>query len=148
MKSSFNTWTSGDTQALPWQHVGEWDLNYFPWPWTMKDWQELAQSPRHYFLLWHDDAGFALWELDGSPAAYLLKILVRPKFRGEGYGHQLMSLSEQWLSEQGFDLGLLEVQWDNSSAISLYESLGWQQSRRISAFYRDGSDAISMQKSF
>ena|SRR5690606_16024972 len=148
MKSSYKTWVSGDSEVFPWQLLGEWDLDYFPWPWTLKDWQELSVSPRRYFLAWHDEAGFALWELDGSPAAYLLKILVRPQNRGNGHARELMSLSEEWLTEQGFDLGLLEVQWDNASAIALYESLGWQKSRRIANFYRDGSDAFNMQKSF
>lgn len=148
MKSFFKTWTTADSHAIPWQMLGEWDLDYFPWPWTIDDWATLQQSPRHYFLIWHEQAGFALWDLDGSPAAYLLKVLVRPQHRGDGIGRQLMSLSEEWLAEQGFDLGLLEVQWDNAAAIGMYEALGWQKSRRIGAFYRDGSDAFSMQKSF
>src|SRR5690606_34765411 len=101
----------------------------------------------NYLMFWNEDA-FILWDLDGSPAAYLLKILVAPNARGQGLAAKLMDQSQEWLSNEGYDSGVLEVSVDNEAAINLYKAQGWQDLRRIRNFYRDGTDAISMQKLF
>lgn len=145
----FKLWSNDQYEFMPpWLQFAQWDLKDFPWPWQQEDWLNLSASGRHYLFVWHPEAGFALWELDGKPAAYLLKVLTRPSFRRRGLSQALLAFSEEWLKEHGFASGVLEVQCENEAAIALYKSQGWKDLRRIKRFYNDGSDALSMQKIF
>ncbi len=133
---------------VPWQQLAQWDQAEFPWPWPLKEWTNLANGPRRYLLQWHDQAGFALWELDNMPHAYLLKILVRPQSRGQGFAKAFLNAGQQWLKNAAFSSALLEVECSNTAAVELYRQQNWQILHRIKKFYADGSDAFSMQKMF
>lgn len=155
MSSSFNpsiqihTWTLGnDHTVVPWEQLAQWDKEDFPWPWQKDDWLNLAHGPRRYLLQWLPQAGFALWELDNKPHAYLLKVLIRPAWRGKGLAQELLGAGQQWLQHTEFSTALLEVACTNLAAIALYQAQGWSTLRCVKKFYADGSDAFSMQKLF
>lgn len=130
---------------MPWQPLSSWDCAEFPWPWQKLDWTSIETSQRNYLVSWSDAGAFSLWELDGLPAAYLLKILVLNKNRGQGLAHQLMKKNLETLTSLDFLSAALEVEVNNMPAIRLYKKFGWQELRRVRGFYSNGSDALSME---
>lgn len=135
----------GSSSTVPWEQLSTWDCAEFPWPWQKLDWTKIETSQRKYLVCWSDSGAFSLWELDGRPAAYLLKILVLDVNKGQGFGAELMKRNLETLSDLGFSSAALEVQVDNMAAIKLYKKLGWQEVRRVRSFYSNGSDALSME---
>jgi GNAT superfamily N-acetyltransferase len=68
---------------------------------------------------------------DGSPLAWVMVVEVDQGHRGRGYGRALMQVAERECLAAGVhDLGL-NVFSDNPTAIGLYESLGYQVTRRV-----------------
>jgi len=134
-----------DQQLTPdFKLLSDWDRRFFPWPWDEQDWLNIENSHSHFLVSWIESTGFSLWQLDNSPNAYLLKILVLPERKKCGAGSMLMQESLAKLRELGFKSAGLEVQVDNNAAISLYLKSSWQKSHVIKGFYSDGSDGLSM----
>lgn len=120
------------------------EKEFFPWPWQESDWSNLAKNNRQYLLISDGRNGFALWELDNHPHAYLLKIITAPNQRGTGIASLLMELSIEVLRSLKFEDSSLEVQVDNKAAITFYLKHSWVETRRIKIFYANGQDAFSM----
>jgi ribosomal protein S18 acetylase RimI-like enzyme len=64
---------------------------------------------------------------DGSHSGYLYSFRVRPEFRNQGIGTQLLLEAEATLRGQGFERAVIAVARDNSRALRLYESKGYQR---------------------
>ncbi|MCI4367683.1 MAG: GNAT family N-acetyltransferase [Thermoplasmata archaeon] len=60
-----------------------------------------------------------------APKAYVYDIVVRPEFRGKGYGEAAMRKVETEVRERGFGSLGLHVFGHNAVARSLYEKLGY-----------------------
>ena len=81
-------------------------------------------------------------------------IAVDPDFHGLGLGRALTVAGLQSLSERGIGTGMLYVDDDNTAALSLYRSLGFEDHHCDRAFVGDmpaavgdmpaGSDATSV----
>ncbi|MBI4460188.1 MAG: GNAT family N-acetyltransferase [Acidobacteria bacterium] len=92
-------------------------------------------------------AGFILaWHQRGRASGHVITIDIHPHFRRQGLGARLMQLAEQRLKASGATDILLEVAVENQSAIRFYEKRGYAIRRRLSNYYRDGSDAYRMSK--
>ena len=78
-------------------------------------------------------AGFACVRHDG----YILFLAVAEWARGEGYGTELVHRA---MSDH--ERVSVHVRVSNEGAISFYETLGFQQVRRITSYYEDGGDAF------
>jgi ribosomal protein S18 acetylase RimI-like enzyme len=63
---------------------------------------------------------------DGINRAYLYGFRVKPDYRGQGIGTQMMAVIESDLLGRGFRSVTLNVGVDNQSARRLYERLGYQ----------------------
>jgi GNAT superfamily N-acetyltransferase len=65
---------------------------------------------------------------DRAPAELIeiIRLFVAPKHRGKGVGARLMTAAHEYADDRGLQ-PVLEVTDDESAAIGLYESLGWQQ---------------------
>ena len=71
--------------------------------------------------------------------ADLLRVAVHPAHRRRGLAHML-------LAEVAASDTLLEVSADNQSALAFYAAEGFTEIARRRAYYRDGSDAVVMER--
>ncbi|MFB6311574.1 MAG: GNAT family N-acetyltransferase, partial [Salinirussus sp.] len=76
--------------------------------------------------------GFAAVRRDG----YILFLAVAPAYRGQGFGKRLVAnVAEE------YDTVTCHARTTNHAALDFYESLGFEVTRRIDAYYEDGGDA-------
>jgi ribosomal protein S18 acetylase RimI-like enzyme len=82
----------------------------------------------------------------GTRLARVYSLAVEPKHRGQGIAKLLMAAGEQAASDAGRLYLRLEVSVDNTSAIKLYEWLGYQKFGIYRDYYEDHKDALRYQK--
>ena len=82
----------------------------------------------------------------GTRLARIYSIAVSPQHRGLGLAKQLMAAGEQAANEDGRLYLRLEVSVDNTPAIKLYETQGYQKFGIYRDYYQDHKDAIRYQK--
>jgi ribosomal protein S18 acetylase RimI-like enzyme len=82
----------------------------------------------------------------GTRLARIYSIAVSRQQRGAGLARQLMATGEQAARDDGRLYLRLEVSMDNFPAISLYESIGFQQFGIYRDYYEDHRDALRYQK--
>ncbi len=119
-----------------------------PSPWPMKGLQESLDS-HHGFVL--EEAGgrllgFAFVQriLD---EAHLLDIAIDPELRGHGYGRELLRRLMDEVMVEGISIWFLEVRVSNLPAITLYQSLGYNELSIRRNYYKDAGgseDALLM----
>jgi mycothiol synthase len=91
---------------------------------------------------WFDPAGFLLLEEEGRlagscwtkvhagtnpPMGEIYVIGVDPDFQGRGFGRALTLAGLEWLAGHGLRTGMLYVDGDNTSAMSMYRSMGFTE---------------------
>jgi mycothiol synthase len=104
---------------------------------------------------WFNPDGFRIHERDGRVAAFcwtkvhppaaagdqelgeIYVIAVDPDFHGLGLGTQLTLAGLEHLAEQGIATGLLYVDADNTTAVAMYERLGFEIHSTSAAFTID-----------
>jgi ribosomal-protein-alanine N-acetyltransferase len=74
----------------------------------------------------------------------ILALAVDGPSRGAGLGRALLESLLERLRADGARRVHLEVRGSNASALALYESLGFRESRRRERYYRDGEDALEL----
>ena len=82
----------------------------------------------------------------GTRLARIYSIAVSPQHRGLGLAKQLMAAGEQAANEDGRLYLRLEVSVDNTPAIKLYETQGYQKFGIYRDYYQDHKDALRYQK--
>jgi ribosomal protein S18 acetylase RimI-like enzyme len=82
----------------------------------------------------------------GTRLARVYSLGVAPQHRGKGIAKLLMAAGEQAASDAGRLYLRLEVSVDNTSAIKLYEWLGYQKFGIYRDYYEDHKDALRYQK--
>jgi len=82
----------------------------------------------------------------GTRLARIYSIAVSPQYRGLGLAKQLIAAGEQAANEDGRLYLRLEVSVDNTPAIKLYETQGYQKFGIYRDYYQDHKDAIRYQK--
>jgi ribosomal protein S18 acetylase RimI-like enzyme len=80
----------------------------------------------------------------GSREGYLGMIVVDPACRGMGIGRALADVTVAAMLRERCSVAILEVEYANLGARSLYESMGFVRDRRNSRYYLNGSDAFHM----
>ena len=70
--------------------------------------------------------------------AGLFEIMVRQGLRNRGFGRSIVRAALRWATAQGAQMGWLQVEDSNRSAIGLYERLGFEEIYRY--VYRVQSD--------
>ena len=86
-------------------------------------------------------AGALLMFPTNTEETILHKIMVHPDFRGQGIGSALMKQALQSANE----VVLLTVNPDNTPAVRLYESFGFQIRTRIEGYYRPHEHRLLME---
>ncbi|MFI5314409.1 MAG: ribosomal protein S18-alanine N-acetyltransferase [Myxococcota bacterium] len=87
--------------------------------------------------------GFAL-AARAADEGEILALAVEPARRGAGLGRALLESLLEQLRAAGARRVHLEVRCSHTSALALYESLGFRTSRRRARYYRDGEDALEL----
>ncbi|MDO9169608.1 MAG: GNAT family N-acetyltransferase/peptidase C39 family protein [Methylobacter sp.] len=82
----------------------------------------------------------------GTRLARIYSLAVAPEQRGTGIAKLLMSAGEQAATDVGRLYLRLEVSVDNTSAIKLYETLGYKKFGLYRDYYEDHKDALRYQK--
>lgn len=104
----------------------------FPRPWSAAEFSTLLASP--FSVLVEGNDGFALGRVVAGEAE-LLTIAVRPEARRNGEGRQILQRLLREAVSRGADCMFLEVAADNTPAIALYESLGFQKTGQRKGYY-------------
>lgn len=93
---------------------------------------ELFQTPGSIFFVLEVEGELlgscGVFPTQGLPKGYaeLVKFYVSSKIRGKGYGRQLFQQCEAWAKGQGYSQLYLESMDDFSSAVKLYEKIGFK----------------------
>lgn len=82
----------------------------------------------------------------GTSLARIYSIAVLPQFSGKGIAAQLMTAAEVNVLEHDCISLRLEVRTDNTTAIRLYEKLGYRQFATRLDYYEDHGDALRYEK--
>ena len=100
----------------------------FPFPWTAGNFKDSINSGYTCLVLEIDNAlvGYAILMMV-LDEAHLLNISVSPSWKGKGWGRYLLNHMMQIGREKGGLNMFLEVRPSNVSAITLYESIGFNE---------------------
>ena len=82
----------------------------------------------------------------GSRVARLYSLAVHSDLAGRGYGRRLLSACEAVARERERAVLRLEVREDNSAAIRLYETAGFERFGHYQDYYEDGAAALRFVK--
>lgn len=122
--------------------------------WPLKTWEEtLVNSQTRLFLLHSkDDYRFFSCCLYASSfedkQVHLLKMATTKGVRRYGFAKKLLSYSREVFRNEGFSNCFLEVSTKNTSAINLYNLMGFKVLHEKKRFYSNGENAYSMQLYF
>lgn len=117
-----------EMQTLDLDAVMQIETVNFPFPWTAGNFKDSINSGHICLVLEIDKAlmGYAILMMV-LDEAHLLNISVSPKWKGKGWGRHLLNHMMQIGREKGGLNMFLEVRTSNVSAITLYESIGFNE---------------------
>ena len=100
----------------------------YPYPWTEGNFRDCLKSNYYACVLEEDKTmiGYALMSM-AAGEAHVLNICIHPDQQGKGLGRTLLHSLENTASENNVDMLLLEVRASNKVAITLYESMGFNE---------------------
>ena len=118
--------------------------------WSNDSWSQMRDSNQLYELysLSSDDeiCGFILFQCFAKDSTcHLLKIALSSKARGYGFAKYALAQIFKSYKDRLIENVYLEVAVNNTSAIKLYNTLGFQLLVEKKKFYSDGSNAYAMQ---
>lgn len=117
--------------------------------WSQEAWlAEIDGLDRHVVVIRseaEDVLGVATFQLGGD-VADLHRVIVDPRIRGVGLGHRLVLDGLAWAKREGAERMLLEVEHDNTPALTLYTTLGFTEISRRRDYYGAGRDALVMER--
>lgn len=82
--------------------------------------------------------GIVLSSLVATDVGHITQICVSPEWKGRGVGYELMRTSLSALLQEGCEKVSLTVTASNTSAIQLYQRMGFRATRRFAAYVWDG----------
>jgi ribosomal protein S18 acetylase RimI-like enzyme len=92
-------------------------------------------------------AGYVLVSLrKGARALRIYSLAVGARFARRGVGRALLQACEAYARRHRREALTLEVRYDNSAAIALYESAGFRQFGEHEHYYADGATALRYEK--
>ena len=129
--------------------VAELEKLCFSAPWSERS---IASELQNEYSLWlvEERDGVAVAYVGSQscpPEADVMNVAVAPAFRRQGIGEGLMVALMDALRDKGMESLTLEVRASNSSAIALYDRLGFTEVGRRPNYYTDPvEDALIMRK--
>ena len=109
-----------------------------------REFDEHDKPDTKYIVITDDDFPVAtcrLYRIDADSAA-IGRVVVLPEYRGKGLGKRVMCEAENWLSELGFTLAVVE---SRDVAVGFYQSLGYSVTDS-QIIHGDTFDCIRMEK--
>ncbi|WP_239455478.1 GNAT family N-acetyltransferase [Nocardioides gilvus] len=119
--------------------------------WSAQALAELASTPGRRLLVTESEepdravVGYALTGVQGD-FAELLRIGVAARLQRSGIASTLLDAALRGARESGADRMLLEVSVANAAALAFYSRCGFVEIDRRGHYYRDGSDALVLQR--
>jgi ribosomal protein S18 acetylase RimI-like enzyme len=113
--------------------------------------QFIDMFPDSFFVSQGEAAltGYALVGVKAaSKMAWILSICVEKASQGQGIGRALIGRCIAYCTKNGFEVCALTVAPDNSSAVHLYESLGFSVTERVRDYYRAGDSRLVMTRTW
>ncbi|NOT77982.1 MAG: ribosomal protein S18-alanine N-acetyltransferase [Bacteriovoracaceae bacterium] len=142
---------SSELSSAQFHALYELDQHHFPIPWTKQAWQSYFDSHSDYLIMAYFESnspqvlGFALWQTSAADSfAHLLKIAVDSHFRQKGAGEKIMKASLTALNSKQIKDYFLEVEENNSAAVTLYKKMGFKTIHKKEKFYSNGEAALIM----
>ncbi|RPD60782.1 acyl-CoA N-acyltransferase [Lentinus tigrinus ALCF2SS1-7] len=81
---------------------------------------------------------------DVTNRGYIAMLSVHKNWRKRGIASTLVRRTVEVMKKHGVEEVVLETEFDNSAALSLYESLGFIREKRLFRFYLNGKDAFRL----
>ncbi|KAI1790565.1 acyl-CoA N-acyltransferase [Ganoderma leucocontextum] len=81
---------------------------------------------------------------DVTNRGYIAMLSVHKNWRKMGIASTLVRRTVEVMKTNGVEEVVLETEYDNSAALSLYESLGFIREKRLFRFYLNGKDAFRL----
>jgi ribosomal-protein-alanine N-acetyltransferase len=140
-----------DVSNIELQKVIAIDQAFLNYAWNVEQWKDFqsSYSETTYLQICYDAQAiksFALYMYSETEGLlHLLKIVTAVHYRRQGLGRNLIQGAMQWLQKHKGSRIVLDVAVNNTSAISLYEKIGFRTINTKRNFYSDGCDALSMQ---
>jgi [ribosomal protein S18]-alanine N-acetyltransferase len=124
-------------------------------PWTTGQFKEAFQgvpSSRHFLVATNEEdqiVGYAaVLVVAPGVEADVLTVAVLPEYARQGIATHFMNELEKWSQHKQALAMMLEVGVENTSAIALYEKLGYQTITTRKNYYGQDLDALVMRKEF
>ncbi len=131
--------------------VAELERVCFTQPWSYKSLEEeLDNDTAHFFVALSEGSvvGY-IGVYVVCESCFVTNVAVYPDFRRKGVGRALLKIAIMTADAMGTDFISLEVRKTNYPAISLYQSLGFEEMGLRKNFYRNPTeDALIMTKIF
>lgn len=110
--------------------------------------EELVGERRSAWVAGDPLVGYAVTLRVGDPVELvdLQRIAVHPDHRRRGLARALLAAALADAADRGADRMLLEVSADNPGALAFYAAEGFAEIDRRRGYYRDGADAVVMQR--
>ena len=70
----------------------------------------------------------------GGPVGYIEGLYVKPEFRGQSCGRQMVAFAESWFAERGCRDIATDAEIDNAEAKEFYRRIGFDETWRIVEF--------------
>lgn len=121
-----------------------------PTPWPIAAFvAELSREPPSLFTLRMDGEAVAFSVIRVQPPEMdIVNMAVAPGKRRQGFGRTLMNAVLEYAAAQAVEAVFLEVRAGHSAALGLYRSVGFQETQRRHAFYKNPvEDAVLMRRS-
>lgn len=142
---------SSELSQAQFQALYELDQHHFPIPWTKQAWESYFDSHSNFLITAYFEPnspqilGFSLWQTSVADSfAHLLKIAVDSHFRQKGAGEKIMKASLAALHAKQIKDYFLEVEENNSAAVTLYKKMGFKTIHKKEKFYTNGEAALIM----
>jgi [ribosomal protein S18]-alanine N-acetyltransferase len=125
---------------------------YRPHRFTLDDFRRYLRSTKTLGFVAHSGSrpiGYVLGTVNtyhGERVAVLDSVAVTPLAQGKGIGKQLASRFLDEARRRGCERVVLAVSELNSTALGMYERLGFRPFRRFRNYYRDGIPASYLRK--
>jgi ribosomal protein S18 acetylase RimI-like enzyme len=81
------------------------------------------------------------WPSSMGPAWIIANVAVHPEYQRRGIARRLMQATLKMIEQRGGGRAILQVDYDNTGAIRLYESLGFIKERAFTTWWRSGMAA-------